>query len=102
MTKLPKTTNLRMAKAVAFAFATLLCAGAALAQATLQITSPADGTLVSPGQTITVTVSASPGGVFTGVGVGGEGPIALSQLLTVPPYQFAVKIPSTTTPAGTP
>jgi hypothetical protein len=84
----------------AFIRVVVLCifAGALLAQPSLQITSPAGGTVVNPGQTITVTVTASAGGAFTGVGVVGEDPIGISQLLTAPPYQFAVSIPATTTP----
>jgi hypothetical protein len=68
MTRLTIITDARIARSSAFTFATLLCTCAALAQRTLQITSPAEGTVVRPGQTITVTVTVSSGGVFMGVG----------------------------------
>lgn len=78
---------------LAFAGFAFLVASARLhAQPTLQITSPADGTLVSPGQTITFTVSAS--GVFTQVALIGEDPIGFSEALSAPPYEFTLAIPS--------
>lgn len=66
--------------------------GTSLAQ-TLQITSPPSGTVVHPGQTVTVTVADSPTGSFQQVIVIGQGAIGFSQLLTAPPYQFSITIP---------
>jgi hypothetical protein len=63
----------------------------------LQITSPADGTAVSPGQALPVTVAAS-GGTFKDVVVIGEDPIGSSPMLSSPPYQFTVQIPSAISP----
>ncbi len=63
------------------------------AQAALQITSPADGTMVNPGQTLNVTVSSS-GATFAQVIVMGQDPMGFSQVLTAPPYQFSIQIPS--------
>lgn len=75
-----------------------LCATAALLRAqTLEITSPADGTVVNPGQTFAVTVSAS-GANFQMVVVIGQDPIGDSQWLTAPPYHFSIRIPSRISP----
>jgi hypothetical protein len=65
--------------------------------APLQITAPASGTVVYPGQTITVIVASSPGIALTGVGVVGDSPIGFSQLLTAPPFHFQVAIPPSIT-----
>jgi hypothetical protein len=67
--------------------------GQSPARASLQITSPAAGTVVNPGQTIPIYVSTS-GGSFAVVAVGGDGVIPDGQLLRHPPYQFSVTIPS--------
>ena len=63
---------------------------------TLQITSPADGSTVNPGQSLTVAVSAS--GTFQQVAVIGGDPIGFSQMLSAPPYQFTIQIPTTIQP----
>ncbi len=69
------------------------------AQATLQITTPTPGTIVSPGETFAVYVTAS-GGPFLALAIIAYDPIGGggSQLLTAPPYQFAMTIPPATTP----
>jgi hypothetical protein len=85
-----------------------------LAQPTLRITSPKDRTIVNPGGTVVVNVSAS-GAPFLGVIVIPHDPIGVVEGLTSPPYQFSVAIPMTirpglytltamgrTTPAGDP
>src|SRR3954451_12908971 len=61
------------------------------AEPSLQITSPADGTVVFPGQSVTVTVSAS--GTFLQVFLLSESPLGLSQVLSAPPYTFTLTIP---------
>ncbi|GEM_PF-4995759 len=58
----------------------------------LRITSPLDGTVVAPGETITVVVETAPGAIFKIVGVigervGGSGPVY------APPFKFQLKIP---------
>jgi Bacterial Ig domain len=63
------------------------------AQATLQITTPTDGTVVNPGQKVVVNVSAT-GGPFTGVGLIAPGNLTSTQALTAPPYQFSFTVPS--------
>ena len=63
----------------------------------LQITSPADGTVVAPGQSVAVHVTAT-GGPFQQVVVMGGGPIPWSQFLTAPPYDFTIQIPSNISP----
>ncbi len=59
----------------------------------LQITAPAGGTVVPPGQALNVTVAAS--GSFADVAVGGEGKLGSSQDLNAPPYNFSIQIPAT-------
>ena len=67
------------------------------AQPTLQITSPSDGAVFSPGQTITVTVTASGSG-FSSVFVIGQDPLGFSARLSAPPYQFSLPIPASAVP----
>lgn len=72
----------------------VLAAIGPLSQAqTLQITSPADGTMVSPGQKLKVTVAESPSGAFRYVGVLGENPIGSGQAAKAPPYELLIQIP---------
>jgi hypothetical protein len=62
----------------------------------LQITSPTDGTVVNPGQLVTVVVTPTRGGSFSKVFLIGEDPIGreMKQVLSgSPPYQFTVTIP---------
>jgi hypothetical protein len=60
-------------------------------QSNIQITSPANGTVVAPDQLLKVTVRAS--GKFTEVFVMGEKPIGISAPLSVPPYEFTFHLP---------
>lgn len=60
----------------------------------LQITSPSSGTVVSPGQTIAVTVTVSPGASVAEMIIIGEDPIGFSQVLTSSPYQFTLQLPT--------
>src|ERR1035438_534805 len=60
---------------------------------TLQITSPADGSVAYSGQTLNVAITAS--GTFQYVAVLVQGPLSSPQPLTAPPYQFAIQVPST-------
>lgn len=69
-----------------------------LSAQTLVITSPIDGTVVNPGQTLSVAVAASPGAVFQSVIVGGTDPIGFSDSVGVPPYQFSIPVPSNAQP----
>jgi hypothetical protein len=63
------------------------------AQAALQITSPANGASVEPGQTLNITVAAS-GGTFRMVAVWGTNPLGTSQVLATPPYNFSILVPT--------
>jgi hypothetical protein len=83
-----------MTRLVAGLARTLTCftAGATLLAQTLRITSPVDGTVVHPGQVVTVTASVS-GGTFPYVILGAENPIGYSETLFAPPYQFSVPVP---------
>jgi Bacterial Ig-like domain (group 2) len=67
------------------------------AQGTLQITSPPNGTEVHPGDTITVSVAAN-GGSFLGVVIFPSDPIEWSQVLSAPPYNFTLEIPTNIQP----
>jgi hypothetical protein len=67
------------------------------AQSTLEITSPANGTVVNPGHIIGVTVLAA-GVPFELVGIAGQDPIGFGQARREPPYQFDIEIPQKTTP----
>ncbi|HXP68384.1 MAG TPA: hypothetical protein VOA88_03795 [Candidatus Dormibacteraeota bacterium] len=62
----------------------------------LRITSPADGTVVHPGQAVTVIVTPTQGGSFSKVFLVAEHPIGIgaNQVLTDPPYQFSITIPN--------
>ena len=60
---------------------------------TLQISSPADGAVVTPGQTLTVTVNADPAAV-SGVIIIGQTTLGITPLITAPPYQFSIDIPA--------
>jgi hypothetical protein len=62
------------------------------AQPTVAITSPADGAVVSSGQTLTVTVNAT-ASAFESVMVGASAPLVGIWSLTASPYQFQVPIP---------
>jgi hypothetical protein len=65
---------------------------------TLQITNPAPGTVVNPGQTVVVNVLAS-GGPFTSVSVLPTFDVNNDiLLLTAPPYQFSFTVPSQSRP----
>ena len=67
--------------------------GLVRAQTSVQITSPADGSPVNPGQTLIVSVSVS-GAAPAQLMVVGEDPIGFSQAFTSAPYQFSIQIPS--------
>lgn len=62
---------------------------------TLRITSPADGAVVKPGETISVTVSVT-GGTVPDVVLAVENPIGYSEGRMAPPYTFLVPIPPST------
>jgi hypothetical protein len=63
-------------------------------QPALQITSPADGTIVNPGNTVGVSVSSPNGTAFSAVGVVGTRPIVGSSVAASLPAQFTLTIPS--------
>jgi len=65
------------------------------AQPTLQITSPVNGAVFSPGQTIQVSVSSSGG--LSPVFVVGQN-IGFSTALSAPPYNFSLQIPTNIDP----
>ena len=62
-----------------------------LGAAGLTITSPANGTVASPGQSLPVTVTAT--GSFTQIVIAGQNPIGFSQVLTGSGTQFSAAHP---------
>lgn len=64
------------------------------APAALQITSPATGTTVTPGQTLSITVTSPAGLSFSQLDVIGEQPIGMSTIATATPAQFTLSIPA--------
>jgi hypothetical protein len=77
---------------VPLALATV-CAGQQ-SQPLLQITSPTAGTVVNPGQTMTVAVTSPASASFSQVAVIGEDPIGFSSIATSVPAQFSFTIPT--------
>ncbi len=71
-------------------------AGPAAAQQppALQITAPAGGTVVNPGQTISVTVTSPANTPFAGLAVVGQDPLGLSDIATSLPAQFSFTVPT--------
>ena len=65
------------------------------AQEPLAITSPAAGSIVAPGKTLTVNVTSPAGQSFTVVFIAGEGFIGLTRHTTSPlPAQFTIDVPA--------
>lgn len=62
--------------------------------AQLQITSPTQGTIINPGQTLSVTVTSPTNATFTNVGVVADDPIGVSDLATSVPAQFSLAVPT--------
>ena len=60
----------------------------------LQIAVPTTGTVVSPGQTLSVSVTSPAGLAFSQLLVIGENPIGMSTVATSVPTQVSVVIPS--------
>lgn len=67
-------------------------------QPELQINTPVDGTIVNPGQTITVNVTSPAGTAFTQVAVIGEGSIPSSDIAISVPAQFSIVMPNSLSP----
>ena len=74
-------------------------AARAQTQPLLQITSPADGTVVHPGDTVTVVVTPAAGVTFQAVTIFAHDPLICDQVLSAPPYDFSVQVPAAA-PAG--
>jgi Bacterial Ig-like domain (group 2) len=87
----------QVAVAGVWALSCLLC-GCSSAQPTLRISSPADGTVVHPGDSLKTTVEVSPAGTLPNVMLIGQDPIGLFPAVGNPPYHFVVLIPKTITP----
>ena len=59
----------------------------------LQITTPTEGTVVHPGQTVTVVVAPISGDSFTSVLVKGPYPFSMSPPVSASPYQISLPVP---------
>jgi hypothetical protein len=82
-------------RAIALLLALAALADKSLAQAPfLKITSPSDGTVVSPGQTVVIVVKAAPGLTFAMVSIDGEYLLGWDRVLSAPPFRFSVEIPT--------
>jgi hypothetical protein len=60
----------------------------------LQITTPVNGSIVNPGQTISITVTSPANVNFTSVGIAGESPVGFSNVVTSVPAQFSMPVPT--------
>jgi hypothetical protein len=86
-------TGLRIFSALTLTLATGSLATAQQVQPALQIGSPAEGSLVNPGQNVSVTVTSPAGVPFTQVFVVGENPIGFSAIANAVPAQLIVSVP---------
>jgi hypothetical protein len=66
----------------------------ASAQAVLEISSPASGAVINPGQAMTVNVTSPANVTFVNVGVVAESPIGISTLASGVPAQFTLNVPA--------
>jgi hypothetical protein len=65
------------------------------ASSDLKITSPQNGVVVSPGQTLNVVVEVASGKSFTNVGIIGENMgIGMEGMKSAPPYEWQITIPN--------
>jgi len=63
-------------------------------QPLLQISSPADGAIVSPGQSVNITVTSPAGANLSNIGLIGNAPLGLSDVTASLPAQISIVIPS--------
>lgn len=84
----------RMLMGIFFAFMGTAGPCAAQGQPLLQITSPAPGALVNPGQTLSITVTSPAGASFAYVQVGAGDPIGFSSQATSLPAQVTLTVPA--------
>lgn len=90
---LTKTSSSLLWATILFA-ALLMFARTAAGQNALQISSPANGTVVNSGQTLTVSVTSPNGTAFSQIAVIGPDPIGFNILTTAAPAQFSIPIPA--------
>jgi len=90
-----QATPIAFARALALACALCACSSA---QPTLRISSPADGAVVHPGESLRVTVEVSPPGAFTDLMLIAGDPIGIFPEKDGPPYEYVVPIPKSITP----
>jgi trimeric autotransporter adhesin len=85
-----------MPRLIPFLLIPLFVIGLLPAQTTVQITSPASGVAVNPGQTVQVSVSVS--GTVSSVALACPDPIMGAFPINTPPYQFSLQIPTDISP----
>lgn len=69
------------------------CSGQQIDSAELHITSPQNGSIISPGQTLSVVVVPASGITLTDVSIVAETPFEATPLISTPPFQFSVSTP---------
>jgi IPT/TIG domain-containing protein/Big-like domain-containing protein len=92
-----RRTNMLL-RVAALILATLCSTMAQQSPPQLQITSPAAGTIVNPGQTISVSVLSPAGTSFSKVAVAGQDPLGSSGFATSVPSQFSISVPTNISP----
>ncbi len=63
-------------------------------QPTLQITAPSSGTIVNPGQTVTINIASNSPAAFQGVALLGDDPIGLVGTVSALPGQLSLSVPA--------
>jgi hypothetical protein len=79
---------------VSVAFLAVATLGTAQNPPQLQISSPTNGSIFNPGQTLSVTVTSPANIAFTQVAVVGQDPIGVTDIATSVPAQFSLTIPA--------
>ena len=82
-----------------FLIPTTICASPQ-GQPTLQITSPSAGTVVNPGQTLTVNITSPTPSAFSGAALVGDNPLGFVGTISALPGQISVTIPSSQIDCG--
>ena len=95
---IPSRRKNMLLRVAALILATLCSTMAQQSPPQLQITSPAAGTIVNPGQTISVSVLSPAGTSFSKVAVAGQDPLGSSSIATSVPSQFSISVPTNISP----
>lgn len=91
--------NITSLQAVGVGFLFCTVTSVLLAQPTLRITSPTEGRVFKPGETVTVRVDASSAGAVKTILVFGAPPLGYCEPRDAPPYEFKIQIPTEIRPS---